>query len=73
MTPPQAHISVQVLSSDGLPPVNTVGAPGTQGTTVIGMHGCGVSTPNAAAVAAATMGLAGLIHMPNGAIFTIGW
>jgi len=37
------------------------------------MHGWGVKTPNAAVVAAATMGLAMLMHIPNGAIFTMGW
>ena len=36
------------------------------------MHGMGVSTPRAAAVAAATVGFAGEMHMPNGMIFTIG-
>jgi hypothetical protein len=50
----------------------TVGEPGTQGDGVIGMHGIGVSTPKAAAVAAATCGLAGDMHMPNGMMLTIG-
>jgi hypothetical protein len=36
------------------------------------MQGIGVSTPIAAAVAAATIGLAGDMHMPNGMIFTSG-
>ena len=36
------------------------------------MHGMGVSTPIAAAVAAATVGLDGLLHIPNGVILTIG-
>ena len=36
------------------------------------MQGMGVSTPSAAAVAAATVGLAGLLHMPNGMMLTIG-
>jgi hypothetical protein len=36
------------------------------------MQGCGVKTPEAAAVAAATMGLAGLWHRPKGAMFIIG-
>src|SRR6516165_2742567 len=73
ITPPHMHINWQVLSSEGLLPVSTVGAPGTQGDTVIGMQGCGVSTPSAAAVAAATIGLAGLMHMPKGTMLTIGW
>ena len=72
MTPAHMHMSVWVLSSVGMLPSSTVGAPGTQGATVIGMHGMGVSTPIAAAVAAATIGFAGDIHMPNGMIFTMG-
>ena len=36
------------------------------------MHGIGVSTPSAAAVAAATVGLAMLLHIPNGIMFTNG-
>jgi hypothetical protein len=39
---------------------------------VAGMHGCGVSTPIAAAVAAATCGLVGLMHIPNGAMLATG-
>ncbi len=50
----------------------TVGEPGTQGATVMGMHGMGVSTPRAAAVAAATMGLAMDWHMPKGMMFIMG-
>ena len=42
------------------------------GLYATGMHGCGVSTPNAAAVAAATCGLAMLMHIPNGIMLTIG-
>lgn len=72
ITPPHIQFSVQVLSSEGWLPSNTVGAPGTHGLTVTGMHGCGVSTPSAAEVAAATAGLAILMHIPNGAIFTMG-
>jgi len=51
---------------------NTVGAPGTHGAGVAGMHGIGVITPNFAAVAAATVGLAGLEQTPKGIMFTIG-
>src|SRR5262245_40069562 len=50
----------------------TVTAPGTQGVMVMGMHGCGVSTPSAAAVAAATIGFEGVMHIANGMMFTIG-
>ncbi|HWO29379.1 MAG TPA: hypothetical protein VNO32_11350 [Candidatus Acidoferrum sp.] len=72
ITPPHMHISVEVLSSVGMSANITVGAPGTHGATVAGMHGIGVSTPIAAAVAAATIGLAGDMHIPNGMIFTRG-
>ncbi len=65
MTPPQLHISLELSLSAGMPHTSTVGAPGAQGATVMGMHGMGVNTPIAAAVAAATMGLAGLWHMPK--------
>lgn len=47
----------------------TVGAPGAHGAAVTGMHGIGVSTPIAAAVTNATVGLARLVHMPNGMMF----
>jgi hypothetical protein len=66
------HMSVHWLSSVGLPANMTVGAPGIQGEGVTGTHGIGVSTPMAAAVAAATAGFAGDMHMPNGMMFTRG-
>jgi hypothetical protein len=66
------QLKVELLFSAGMPPTNTVGAPGDQGEAVAGMQGCGVKTPEAAAVAAATMGLAGLWHRPKGAMFIIG-
>lgn len=50
----------------------TVAAPGAQGDAVTGTQGCGVNTPIAAAVADATAGLAIEVHIPNGAIFTMG-
>jgi hypothetical protein len=39
---------------------------------VAGMHGCGVSTPCAAVVAAATCGLARLLHIPKLGMLTFG-
>lgn len=72
ITPAHRHISLQVLSSAGLPPVSTVAAPGSHGPGVAGTHGIGVSAPSAAAVALATVGLARLLHMPKGGMFTIG-
>src|SRR4051794_27195213 len=67
MMPAHRHKSWQVLSSAGLWPSVTVGAPGDQGAIVIGMQGCGVRTPSAAVVAAATIGLARLMHIPKDA------
>jgi hypothetical protein len=58
--------------SAGILPISTVGDPGTQGAAVTGTQGMGVSTPRAAAVAAATVGFEGELHMPNGGIFTMG-
>lgn len=70
--PPQLHISFEELFSAGKFPIITVGDPGAQGATVKGMHGMGVKTPNAAAVAEATVGFASDWHIPNGAILSIG-
>lgn len=53
-------------------PIKTVGAPGAHGDVVRGTHGMGVNTPNAAVVAAATVGLAKDEHIPNGGTFTMG-
>jgi hypothetical protein len=72
ITPPQIHISWETLSSVGKLPRRTVGAPVIQGAGVAGIHGIGVSTPSAAAVAAATVGFAGDWHIPNGMTFTMG-
>lgn len=72
LTPAQVHINILLASSAGILPSNTVGAPGTQGAAVMGMHGIGVRTPNAAAVAAITIGLAVLMHMPKVGMLSIG-
>jgi len=72
MVPAQMHISFELSLSAGAPHSSTVGAPGIQGAGVAGMQGMGVNTPSAAAVAAATIGLAGLRHMPKGGMLTIG-
>ena len=72
ITPPHAHMSFDASCNAGCPPMRTVGDPGTQGAIVIGTQGIGVSTPSAAAVAAATIGFAAHEHMPNGATLTIG-
>src|ERR1700735_4045151 len=65
-------MSLQLLSSAAMPPMVTVGAPGAQGAAVAGMQGIGVSTPSAAAVAAATVGFAGLLQVPKGMMFING-
>src|ERR1041385_3078000 len=72
ITPAQVHINCDALSSAGALPSSTVTAPGTHGAGVFGMHGMGVRTPRAAAVAAATIGFAIDMHMPNGIMLTIG-
>ena len=72
ITPPQLHMHLHVLFTAGFPPTSTVGLPGAQGADVTGMQGIGVSTPSAAAVAAATCGFAMEVHMPKGIMFTIG-
>jgi len=51
MTPPHAHMQIDVLSRAGMLPNITVNAPGVHGAGITGMHGIGVSTPSAAAVA----------------------
>ncbi len=65
------QINLELLFNAGIPPIKTVGDPGSHGAGVLGIHGVGVSTPNAAVVAAATDGLAGERHMPKGRIFNI--
>ena len=65
MIPPQLHMSLLVLFRSGFPHTSTVGAPGTQGAAMTGAQGMGVSAPMAAAVAAATVGLAILEHIPK--------
>lgn len=70
--PPHMQVQVDVLFNAGIPPSMTVADPGAQGATVLGMHGIGVNTPNAAAVADATVGLARDMHTPNVGMFTSG-
>ena len=37
------------------------------------MHGCGVNTPSAADVAAATWGFVSVVHIPKGMTLVNGW
>lgn len=72
MTPPYAQKHLLVKSKAGVPPIHTLTAPGVQGDAMFGTQGIGVSTPSAAAVAEATVGLASEEHIPKGKMFTIG-
>src|SRR3954454_20621302 len=72
MTPPHWHRQVQLALREGWRLISTVGEPGTHGAVVTGMHGWGGRGPMAAAVAAATCGLVGVVHMPKGAMLAIG-
>ncbi len=63
------HMHLLSIVTQGLPPISTV--PPVH-TCVAGMQGWGVSTPSAAAVAAATCGFARLEHIPQDVMFTIG-
>lgn len=70
--PPHVQINFELLLSAGMPAIRTVGEPGIQGAVVTGIQGMGVSTPIAAAVAAATVGFAGDVHIAKGMTLTKG-
>src|SRR3954454_5254722 len=70
--PPYAHEQVPPDPSMACPPTRVLDTGLFHGPTGIGRHGIGVSTPSAAAVAAITIGLAGLWHIPNGNRFRKG-
>lgn len=72
ITPPQLHMSFDVLFSAGILATITESEPGAQGAGITGVHGCGVNTPHAALVAEATAGFAILVHIAKGGILTIG-
>lgn len=72
MTPPQAQVSLEESLRAGLLAMSTVGQPGAQGAGITGTQGMGVSTPMAAAVAEATVGLDMEVHMPKGMMFFMG-
>src|ERR1700760_5095041 len=50
----------------------TLAAPGIHGDVVTGTHGAGVNAPSLAAVAAATVGLDIVPHIPNVGMLTMG-
>lgn len=73
MTPPQLHISFELLFRAGIFPIRTVGDPGVHGAAILGIQGWGLMTPGGGTgVIAATWGLAGERHTPKGVILTIG-
>ena len=72
ISPSQSQMHIEPVHSAGNPSIRTVGAPGNQGEVVTGTHGIGVSTPKAAAVAAATSGLAMLVHRTKEGMFSSG-
>jgi hypothetical protein len=72
IAPPHEQVQVEEMFRAGIPPSITVGEPGAHGATVTGMQGIGVRTPSAAAVAAATVGFEGDMHIPKVGMFTIG-
>ncbi len=69
MTPAKAQKHCAPATTTGMPPTSVCGAIGVHGPAITGTQGIGVSTPSAAAVAAATVGLASDWHMPNGGMF----
>ena len=71
MTPPQVHMHLESVVAMGMSARRTREAE-IHGEPVTGMHGIGVRTPSAAAVAVATVGFAIELHMPKGTMFTIG-
>src|SRR5947208_3034413 len=72
ITPPHAQLHIDGDVSAGMFAISVFAAPGFHGPAGTGTQGIGVSTPNAAAVAAATVGFARLVHMPNGGMFIAG-
>ena len=66
------QLQVESLVRSCLPCSDAAVEPGAHGAVTTGTHGCGVSTPCAAEVAAATCGFARVWHMPNGGMFDIG-
>src|SRR5712672_2196068 len=70
MTP--VHMHMEELLRAGCLPIKTVGDPGVHGAVVAGMHGIGVNTPSAAAVAEATVGFAMDMHIPKVGMLVMG-
>ena len=64
--PPLEQINLLSFVRQGWPPIRTEGAVGVHVPAGIRTQGWGVSTPMAAAVAAATCGFARDVHIPKG-------
>lgn len=64
--------ALQVWETAGMLLTVTVATGGTHGAMVIGIQGIGVKTPKAAAVAAATIGLDGVMHITKGVKLAMG-
>lgn len=65
IVPPIPHTSWQPDVKHKLPPIDTVVFSAVHGPGKTGVHGTGVDTPIAAAVAATYAGLLGLMHIGN--------
>jgi hypothetical protein len=63
---------VDANSTHGIAFTVTLEEPGAHGAEMTGTQGWGASTPEAAAVAAATCGLVGLTHNPNDPMLAVG-
>jgi len=69
ITPPHIHINVDELFIAGKLLTKTVGEPGAHGVSVRGTHGAGANITGGGLIVA---GFAGLLHIPNGGMFTLG-
>ncbi len=69
ITPPQTHMSLELLFRAGKFPASTVGEPGAQGAGITGTQGAGANITGGGLIVA---GLAGQLHIPKGGIFPIG-
>lgn len=70
--PPHVHIHLLLSVSAGMFITFTWALPGAHGVVITGTHGIGVSTPIAADVAEATVGLDKDWHIPNVGMFVPG-
>jgi hypothetical protein len=73
MVPAQAQVHFESSVSALCSWIMTIAEPGDHGAASTGTHGMGVSTPWAAAVAAATPGFTWVVQRPNGAMLMFGW